>query len=131
MNTEESRVWVSYIWDNYNNYSPPIIAFWGASRRRIWTKIGGNESQDLPGPPYLPQNPRFGPENLENNNQHIKKRKNKLLPYTCEILLPEQNPEKANRRPKSTLRARNFPKLTLRSLNFRVLRVELSREITR
>ena len=39
------------IWDDYNNYSPPIIAFWGASRRRIWTKIGGNESQDLPGPP--------------------------------------------------------------------------------
>ena len=46
-------------WDTYDNYSPPIIAFWGASRRRIWTKIGGNESQDLPGPPYSPQNPRF------------------------------------------------------------------------
>ena len=42
--------------------------------------------------------------------------------------MPEQDPEKANRRPKSTLRARIFPKLTLRSLNFRVLRVELSRE---
>ena len=42
--------------------------------------------------------------------------------------MPEQDPEKANRRPKSTLRARNFPKLTLRSLNFRVLRGELSRE---
>ena len=38
------------VWDKYNNNnnSPPMIAFWGASRRQIWTKIGGNESQDLP-----------------------------------------------------------------------------------
>ena len=63
------------IWDNHNDYSPPIIAFGGASRRRIWTKIGGNESQDLPGPPYSPQNPQFRPENLKiaqtNLKEHI------------------------------------------------------------
>ena len=59
------------IWDNYNKYSHPIIAFWGASRHRIWTKIEGNESQDLPGPPYSPQNLRFRAENLKNNHQNI------------------------------------------------------------
>ena len=75
------------IWDNYHSYSPPIIAFWGASRRRIWTKIGGNESQDLPGPPYSPQNPRCWPENLKNNNNKIqqKKTKNQKIRYDCLI----------------------------------------------
>ena len=26
-----------HAWYNYDNYSPPIIAFWEASRLRIWT----------------------------------------------------------------------------------------------
>ena len=54
------------VWAHYNNYRPSIIAFFRASRGRIWTKIGGNESQRLPGPPYPPQNRRFCPENLKN-----------------------------------------------------------------
>ena len=51
-----------------------MIAFGGASRRRIWTKIAVNESQDLPGPPYLPQNPGFRPENLEINSKMSNKK---------------------------------------------------------
>ena len=66
-------MFTTIIWDTYNTYSPPMVAFWGASRRRIWTKIGGNESQDLPGPPYSPQNPQFRSENLKICQKILKK----------------------------------------------------------
>ena len=82
---------------------PRLLPLGGASRRRIWTKIGGNESQDLPGPPYSPQNPRFRPENLENNPIKIQQKNFKIrkkylmialycpiivMPAQCSLLFP-------------------------------------------
>ena len=81
------------IWDTYNNYSSSVIAFSKASRGRIWTQIGGNESQRLPGPHYPPQSCRFGPEKL-NIDQHkieIKTVKHMMLPYYY-LILADKNP---------------------------------------
>ena len=49
-------------------------------------------------------------------------------PIACEIVLPQNDPEKASLEPKLSLRMGKFQELALRSLNFRVIRVELSRE---
>ncbi len=46
--------------------------FW-ASCGRIWMKIGGNSTRNLPGPSYPPQNPRFLLENLENKPEKFQK----------------------------------------------------------
>ena len=75
------------MWDNCNNYSPSIITFFRASHGRIWTQIGGNESQRLPGPPYPPQNRRFGPEKFKKYQNKIKTKtvKNMKIPYYAHI----------------------------------------------
>ena len=44
-----------FVWYNCNNYSPSIIAFFRACRGRIWTKIGGNESNAFPDIPIHPR----------------------------------------------------------------------------
>ena len=69
--------------------APRLLPFGG----RPAVEFGGeNESQDLPGPPYLPQNPRFLPENLKNSPKHFqeKNRKIKKIHDDC-LILPNNN----------------------------------------